>query len=200
MEIVQADLGTREGADSLVAWLRAKDLLPHRIVHLPALRLRYQRPKGLDVKRFETDMSVQVQSLMVIAGACLPGMAARCANDSAMPNGKLVGVCSSVVLGVPPRYTVPYTTVKYAQLGLLKALAADYAGQRVNINIVSPSMIATQFLTELPAKAVEMAAARHPMGRNALPSDVIPTIEHLLSPASDFLTGVNIPITGGETG
>ena len=44
----------------------------------------------------------------------------------------------------------------------------------------------------------ELNAKNHPYGRNAKPNDIIPTIEFFLSEASEYITGVNIPVSGGE--
>jgi 3-oxoacyl-[acyl-carrier protein] reductase len=106
-------------------------------------------------------------------------------------------VLSSVTLGVPAKFMSGYTLVKYAQLGLLRALAAEYAGTSVNINAVSPYMVETQFLSEIPEKAREMAAAAAPEKRLATPAEVVSVIQFLLSSGSDFLNGANIPVTGG---
>jgi len=44
-----------------------------------------------------------------------------------------------------------------------------------------------------------MAAAASPQGRNATPQDLLGAIEFLLSPAADYITGIDIPITAGST-
>jgi 3-oxoacyl-[acyl-carrier protein] reductase len=46
--------------------------------------------------------------------------------------------------------------------------------------------------------AVEMSAASNPLGRNATPADVVGAIEFLLSPDSNYMTGIDIPITAGS--
>ncbi|MDP3083015.1 MAG: SDR family oxidoreductase, partial [Rubrivivax sp.] len=61
----------------------------------------------------------------------------------------------------------------------------------------SPSMIETPFLADIPGKIVEINADNHPQKRNGLPTDVAPVLRFLLSPESDFMTGVNVPVTGG---
>ena len=45
---------------------------------------------------------------------------------------------------------------------------------------------------------VELNSMNHPYGRNAQPQDVVPTIEYLLSNATDYVTGMNIVVSGGE--
>jgi 3-oxoacyl-[acyl-carrier protein] reductase len=80
----------------------------------------------------------------------------------------------------------------------MRALAAEYAATPVRINAISPSMVQTQFLGDLPQVAVEMSAAASPLGRNAAPDDLVGALTFLLSPAADYITGVDIPIAAGS--
>ena len=91
-----------------------------------------------------------------------------------------------------------YSIVKQAQLGLMRSLAAEYAGTSVNVNAVSPGMIETRFLDELPGMIKEATAAAAPSRRIAQPSDVIAAIEFLLSPKAAYITGIELPVTGGS--
>jgi 3-oxoacyl-[acyl-carrier protein] reductase len=59
-------------------------------------------------------------------------------------------------------------------------------------------MIETGFLNNIPDKIVQFAAQQHPLKRNAVPTDIAPTVKFLLSNDSDYMTGINIPITGGS--
>jgi 3-oxoacyl-[acyl-carrier protein] reductase len=45
---------------------------------------------------------------------------------------------------------------------------------------------------------VELSAYNHPLKRNAKVEDIIPIIKMLISKESDYMNGVNIPITGGS--
>jgi len=99
---------------------------------------------------------------------------------------------------MPPKFMSMYTVIKYAQLGLMRAAAAEYAASGLTINAVSPSMIETQFVEEIGDVAIRMSAAANPKGRNAQPEDVIGAIEFLLSPAAGYMTGIALPITGGS--
>jgi 3-oxoacyl-[acyl-carrier protein] reductase len=90
-----------------------------------------------------------------------------------------------------------YSVVKYAQLGLMRAVAAEYAATGLTVNGVSPSMIETQFIGEIGDVAVRMSAASNPKGRNARPEDVIGAIEWFLSAAAGYVTGTDLAVTGG---
>jgi 3-oxoacyl-[acyl-carrier protein] reductase len=136
-------------------------------------------------------MQVQVESAILLLQRFLPKMAK-------LAGARMIFMVSSYTHGMPPKYTSMYTIVKYAQLGLMRSLAAEYAGTELRVNAVSPSMIETQFLQELPEVAVQMSAAANPQLRNATTADVLGAIELLLSPGAAYMTGIDIPITGGS--
>ncbi len=174
---IQADLSVASDVGHLIEQVRLETAFPTQIVHFAALPPRLERFPSADLSHFESDLAVQLLAIVHILSQFF--------------------VLSSYTLGASPKYTSFYTTVKYAQLGFMRALVSDYAGTRVNINAVSPSMVETRFLSNIPAKAVEMTASQNPHRRNTKPIEVTNVIEFLLSPASDYLNGVNIPVTGG---
>ena len=83
-------------------------------------------------------------------------------------------------------------------LGLVKSLASEYADKNIQINALSPSMIETKFLDNINEKLVELSAYNHPLKRNAKIDEITPIIKVLISKESNYINGVNIPITGGS--
>jgi 3-oxoacyl-[acyl-carrier protein] reductase len=155
------------------------------------LRLTYERFTKFNWDRFEADMAIQVESAVILLQRFLPKMAK-------LPRARVLFVLSSVVHGVPPKFMSMYTMIKYMQLGLMRSLAAEYASSTVRINAISPSMVETRFLQDIADVAVQMSAAANPQGRNATTADLLGAIEFLLSPASDFIHGIDIPIAAGS--
>lgn len=139
---------------------------------------------------FSSHLDVQVRAPTRLLQRFLPKMAKR-------RRGRVVFVLSSYTLGHPPAGLADYVTAKYAALGLMRALSVEYAGKGLNINAISPGMVETAFLTEVPRVVVEMNAEKNPLGRNATPGDVAPAIRFLLSDAAQYINGANLPITGG---
>jgi len=187
---LQADFGSIASVEQLADQLLAAGV-PDQVVYLPGLKLRYERFSKFDLAHFDRDLDVQVRAAIALFGKLLPKMAK-------LPRAKVVFVLSSVTRGAPPKFMSMYTIVKHAQLGLMRALASEYASTGVTVNAVSPAMVETRFLDEIPAIAKEMAAAAAARGRLATPDDVVGAIQFLLSPASDFITGVEVPVTGGN--
>ncbi len=192
IELLHADLSQPAQAASLADDIAARFGAPTGIVHLPALRLTYDRLTRFNWDRFQQDLAIQVQSALILLQRFAPKM-------SKLPRAKVVFVSSSVTHGMPPKFMSMYTVAKYAQLGLMRAAAAEYAGTALTINAISPGMIETRFLADIAEVAVQMSAAASPRGRNATPEDILGAIQFLLSPASDSITGIDIPITAGST-
>ncbi len=185
-----ADLSDAAAAGTLGLEVIERYGSPASVVHLPALRPHPERFTKFDWKRFEQDLALQVRSLVIILQKLLPKMAK-------LSRARVVFMLTSYVHGEPPKYLSQYTMVKYTQLGMMRALAAEYAATPLRINAVSPSMVETKFLGELSDHVIEGAAASHPLGRNAKPEDVVGAIQYLLSPAADNISGYALPVAGG---
>ena len=104
---------------------------------------------------------------------------------------------TSDTVDMPPKYQSSYVTVKYALLGLMKSLAVEYAEKGITFNGISPDMIETKFLSELPELIVENNRNNSPLGRNIRIDEIVPIFEYLLSDAGASMTGQNIAVTGG---
>ncbi len=184
------DLASADAVESLAGNILAEHGCPDQFVHLPGLKLRYERFTKFDWQHFETDLHIQVQSAVILLQRFLAGMAK-------MPSARIVFVSSSVTRGVPPKFMSMYTVVKQAQLGLMRSLAAEYGESAISVNAVSPGMVETRFLENLPDMVKEMSAKAIPRHRNASPADVVNAIEFLLSPQAGYITGIELPVTGG---
>lgn len=69
----------------------------------------------------------------------------------------------------------------------------------ININCVSPSLINDSLTSFMPSKIKEIITNQTPMKRLTKPVDVANTVLFLCSNLSDFITGENIIVSGGQT-
>ena len=111
--------------------------------------------------------------------------------------GKIVTILSSAVSGSTPGSMSSYVTTKYALYGFLKSLSVELSKFKININTISPGMMDTQFISDIPRKIFEINDEKIPFGRSVNVHDIVPLINFLLSNDSDFISGVDIPVTGG---
>lgn len=191
LRLMQADFTSEEETRSLMNEVAASGMPITHILHCTSVKATHQRFKKLQWEDFVRMLDTQLRSLYYAANTFVPDMAKR-------QYGKVVTIVTSGTCGTPPTYMSAYITAKYAQLGFIRALAAEYSAKNVQINAVSPSMIETKFLKDMSHLTVEKTASEHPLGRNATVEDVIPAIEFLLSDQSGFITGQNLLVSGGS--
>ena len=137
------------------------------------------------------DLEIQVHSFAEIMKAFLPIMAKQ-------KYGKVVAMLSSVTKGVPPKYLSSYVITKYALMGLINSLVSEYKEKGIQINCVSPTMVETNFLSEIDDRIIEMTAESSSMKRNVKIEEVVEAISYLMSDNSNYTNGVNLGLTGGD--
>ena len=186
-----ADLTDAVQVDALIVKCKSEMELPTHFLQLPAIPLVYQKLKSASWEYLAKDLEVQVHSFHSIAKAFLPEMAKR-------KSGKVVVMLSECTLGIPPKFMSSYVTVKYALLGLTNALASEYAEKGLNINAISPAMMETKFLNGIDERLIEMNAAASVRKRNVTTEEVADAICFLLSSGSDYMSGVNLNLSGGN--
>ncbi len=106
---------------------------------------------------------------------------------------------TAAVVGVPRG--AEYCATKAAVMGLTRAAAADYATDRIRINAVLPGGTKTPMLQaaiDQDPKVAAMLAAVHPMNRLAAPEEIAAAIAWLLSDSASFVTGIGVPVDGGQ--
>lgn len=116
-------------------------------------------------------------------------------------HGKIVFTAS--LLSLQGGINVPsYTAAKSGLVGLVRALANEWAPHGVNVNAIAPGYIATdntQPLRDDPGR-YRAIVERIPAGRWGEPSDLAGATVFLASPASDYVSGIVLPVDGGWLG
>lgn len=161
------------------------------LVNLAANRVERRTFLKLDCQSVISDISEEIIGPLKISQA----FALSCKNRK-MP-GAIVNVLTSYILGLPPEKMLGYILTKHALLGLTRALSVELAKYRIRVNAVSPDMTHTDYISDLPARFIEMTEAGLPLKRLASPEEVASVIAFLLSPGAGYILGANIPITGG---
>jgi 3-oxoacyl-[acyl-carrier protein] reductase len=101
-----------------------------------------------------------------------------------------------------------YTAAKGGVVGLTRTLARELGPFHVNVNAVAPGFIETR-LTQakqegedlgIPESMRQMALMVIALGRYGKPEDVANAHLFLASSESDYITGVILPVSGGQLG
>lgn len=189
--LLQADFTKSDDVSRMIDEIDALGYVPDHIVHLPSQRVKPQKFHKTEPEQYSVGFQTSVASIILILKHFIPKM-------SRQKYGKIIFMLTSFTLNAPPKYQAPYIAVKYALLGLMRDISREYADKGIMVNGVSPDMIETRFLSDMPDLVVQQNAENSPMGRNLCVEDVIPTFVYLLSDGADAVTGQNIGITGGN--
>jgi NAD(P)-dependent dehydrogenase (short-subunit alcohol dehydrogenase family) len=91
-----------------------------------------------------------------------------------------------------------YAAAKAGIVALTKVAALDYADQGIRVNVVAPGPILTWHLEQAGEEAQRQAGQSTPMRRVGQPDEVAAAVVWLCSDQSSFITGVTLPIDGGQ--
>jgi NAD(P)-dependent dehydrogenase (short-subunit alcohol dehydrogenase family) len=112
-------------------------------------------------------------------------------------DSSIVVVSSIRALGAVPGRLI-YSATKAGVNQAARVAAAELAPLRIRVNILSPGITETPLTAANPGPFAE-AVRNVPMGRAALPRDLAEAAYFLCTPAARFITGVNLPVDGGES-
>jgi 3alpha(or 20beta)-hydroxysteroid dehydrogenase len=115
-----------------------------------------------------------------------------------MPAGSSIVNIASIA-ALTGHFAIPYTASKWALRGLSRAASLELGPRGIRVNAVMPGLIATAMTADVPKIVSEALVDSVPLGRPASPADVAHAVRFLLSPESEYLTGLEIPVDGGQT-
>ena len=189
-EFMLADI-TQEGVcakvvDTCVERLGSVDILVN------CAGTQYRAP-ALDfpVEEFDRVMNVNNRAVFIMS---------KLAAENMMPRGygKIINIASmQSFFGIPN--TPAYAASKGAVAQLTKSLGNEWIEKGINVNALAPGWIATKLtkgVTEDPVRTQEIMG-RLPAKRWGYPSDFKGPVIFLASAASDYLSGVILPVDGG---
>lgn len=113
------------------------------------------------------------------------------------PGSSIVNVGSAAALNA--HYTAAYTSSKWALRGLTHVTATEFGPRGIRTNIVHPGYIETPMMAAAPAIMTDAQLALTPQERTGQPEEVAAVVAFLISDASSYVNGAEIPIDGGFT-
>lgn len=151
---------------------------------------RFLSPEDITMEQWKQVLSINLDGPWNFCRAVMPEMKRK-------RSGKIINIASGAGLLAIPK-AAHYTSSKHGLVGLTKALAVDLGPYNINVNCICPGTT----LTPLVEKALNQTfkieqVKRIPLGRLGKPSDIAKAALFFATQASDWITGVALPVDGG---
>jgi NAD(P)-dependent dehydrogenase (short-subunit alcohol dehydrogenase family) len=146
------------------------------------------------LEEFDEQIAINVRSVFFLIQAALPALRRA-------PAPAIVNLSSSVGSWVRVENAL-YSLTKAAIEHLTRCLAAELAKDGIRVNAVAPGPVATEILQRLGPDVERTHAeltATVPLGRMGTPDELAWWIVQLVDPHAAWVTGVVLPIDGGQT-
>lgn len=155
------------------------------------------------MKKFMQDSVENWQSSVMINSSAL-FVPSRIIGDkmAELGSGSIINISSIYGLNSPPMrlyedvdfITEPdYPFVKSGSIGFSKYLSSYYATKNVRVNVVAPGGV----FNNQPKEFIDNYNEIVPMGRMAEAKDIVGAVIYLASDASQYVTGIVLPVDGG---
>jgi 2-deoxy-D-gluconate 3-dehydrogenase len=188
---LRADLSSADGCRDMIASAVAVHGRLDILVNNAGMSIR-KPPQDYALQEWQTVMDTNLTGVFVGCQAAYPHL-------KAAGRGKIINIGSMMsIFGAS--YATPYAASKGAVVQLTRSLACAWAGDNIQVNAVLPGWIDTDLTRRARVEVAglqERVQARTPAGRWGRPDDLAGAAVFLASPASDFLTGVALPVDGG---
>jgi 3-oxoacyl-[acyl-carrier protein] reductase len=186
---VEGALGTAGTAANVVARAEEEFGRVDIIVHAATPRIESRPWQELTADDFRTFFDTYVVGLHELTAAAAPGMQQR-------RFGRIIAVLTSAMAEMPPKLAA-YLAGKYALFGLCRSLAVELGPSNITVNCVSPGMFVSEYADRAGLAAREIITRKTPLRRMGEADDVARLIAMLVGDAGSFVSGANIPVTGG---
>lgn len=146
-------------------------------------------------------MAINLDGCFYTFRACIPDM---------LEAGWGRAIAMSSIAGVKGlKGAATYTASKHGMIGLVRGLAADFAGKPLTINAICPAYVETDIIDynltrimertgKTEAEAMELMQGANPHGRLIAPGEVAEMAAYLCSDMAGSVHGQALQISGGE--
>jgi len=144
----------------------------------------------MDLEAWRSVIQTNLDSVFNMTRHAINGMVAR-------GYGRIINISS--INGQKGQFgQANYAAAKAGIHGFTMSLAQEVARKGVTVNTISPGYVETNMLKSMPNKVLEKVIDQIPLGRLGRPDEVARAVGFLAAEQSEFVTGANLPINGGQ--
>jgi NAD(P)-dependent dehydrogenase (short-subunit alcohol dehydrogenase family) len=148
----------------------------------------------LAIADWDKVVAVNMTGIFLCARAAARHMIAAERGGSIVNTASIMGLSGG---GLYPN--ISYQATKGAVVNMTRALAVEWAPQKIRVNAVAPTYVRTPLTAGIlqQPELVRKIEQLTPLGALAEPLDVAAAIHFLASPAAAMITGHTLPVDGG---
>lgn len=181
---IQANLAAKDGYKKVTENIFSIDAIIHN-----SGTSHYGLLVDLDEEEADQLISLNVRTPLLLTKELLPKLLTKKAGN--------IVVISSIWGQTGAACEVAYSTVKGAQIALVKALSKEVALNGIRVNAIAPGAIRTEMMQHFNADELEIIKGDIPTGRLGTPENIADGVSFLLSEKSSYMTGQVLAINGG---
>jgi 2-deoxy-D-gluconate 3-dehydrogenase len=183
---VQDEASVQAMVETTVATLGRIDIL----VNNAGINIR-KAPQDYTLEEWQSVLNTNLTGVFLCARAVYPHMVTA-------GGGKIINIGSMTSIfgsSVSPAYSA----TKGGVVQFTKSLAIFWAKDNIQVNAILPGWIHTDLTASSSPERYQAITVRIPHGRWGEPAELAGTAVFLASRASDYVTGIALPVDGGYT-
>ncbi|MFN8492420.1 MAG: SDR family oxidoreductase [Caldilineaceae bacterium] len=196
---VHCDISQPDAVEALFAKVDANFQKIDILVNVPYVFPSRVHPDELGLEDWEKTLSVNLTGYFLCTQQAIRRLLAQGSGGSILSIGSIAGVSA---LG---RGNFPYSVSKAGVAQMTKELAVEYAGQGIRVNAILPAQVLTPSFKKLllgdprfGEKLRQRFLTGIPINRLLEPEDFVGPAVFLCSAAASVVTGVLLPVDGGN--
>ncbi|CAM3112917.1 SDR family oxidoreductase [Leuconostoc rapi] len=190
IDFLQLDITQKDAADQITNFIKSSSQTLDILVNNAGMQKRHEWQEFPDAD-WDAVLDLNLNAVYHISKA----MALLMSENG---GGKIINI-GSMQSYRAGKFIFPYTASKHGVIGLTKAYADALAVDNIQVNAIAPGYINTPMTKALQENETRnKEILQHiPAGHWADPKELMGTVVFLASNASNYITGVTLPVDGG---